>query len=53
MKRYTYSYLVNGSLAIIQEWIQEGFIVSSLELAELIFSLADHSLLAFDPLEEK
>ncbi|WP_198536642.1 TetR/AcrR family transcriptional regulator [Paenibacillus sp. DMB5] len=53
LKRYTYSYLVNGSLAIIQEWIQEGFVISSFELAGLIFSLADHSLLAFDPIEEK
>lgn len=51
VKRYTYAYLVNGSLAIIQEWIQEGFITSSSELARLIFSLADHSLMAFKPME--
>lgn len=53
LKRYTYSYLVNGSLAIIQEWIQEGFNLSSHELAELIFSLADHSLSAITQLEKK
>lgn len=53
LKRYTYSYLVNGSLSIIQEWIQEGFILSSNELAELIFTLADHSLVAITQLEEK
>ncbi|WP_339264732.1 TetR-like C-terminal domain-containing protein [Paenibacillus sp. FSL R5-0470] len=47
MKRFTYAYLVNGSLAIIQEWILENFIISSDELAQLIFSLADHSLLTF------
>lgn len=51
LKRYTYSYLVNGSLAIIQEWIQEGFILSSHELAELIFTLADQSLMAIIPSE--
>jgi AcrR family transcriptional regulator len=53
LKPYTYSYLVNGSLAIIQEWIQEGFILSSNELAELIFSLADQSLVAITQLEKK
>lgn len=53
LKRYTYSYLVNGSLAVIQEWIQEGFILSSNELAELIFFLADHSLVAIAQLEKK
>ncbi|MNI63299.1 DNA-binding transcriptional repressor FabR [compost metagenome] len=47
-KQYTYAYLVNGSLAIIQEWIKDGFSVSSLELAQLIFSLANHSLVSFD-----
>ena len=53
MKRFTYSYLVNGSLAIIQEWILEKYIISSNELAQLIYSLADHSLLAFKTSDEK
>ncbi|MNI75265.1 hypothetical protein D3C73_1314000 [compost metagenome] len=52
LKRYTYAYLVNGSLAIIQEWIQEGFITSSSELARLIFYLDDHALLAFKSMEQ-
>lgn len=52
MKRFTYAYLVNGILAIIQEWILEKFIISSNELAQLIFSLADHSLLAFKTSDE-
>ncbi|WP_340003319.1 TetR/AcrR family transcriptional regulator C-terminal domain-containing protein [Paenibacillus sp. FSL K6-0276] len=52
MKRFTYAYLVNGSLAIIQEWILGKFIISSNELAQLIFSLADHSLLAFKSSDE-
>jgi hypothetical protein len=47
MKRYTYAYLVNGCLAIIQEWMREKFTLPSKEVAQLIFSLADHSLVAF------
>ncbi|KWX69895.1 TetR/AcrR family transcriptional regulator [Paenibacillus jilunlii] len=46
-KPFIYTYLVNGSLAILQMWIQERFLVPSDEMADLIFSLADHSMLAF------
>lgn len=53
MKWFTYAYLVNGSLAIIQEWIRVKFTVSSHELAQLIFSLADHALMAYKSLNEK
>ncbi|NQX47988.1 TetR/AcrR family transcriptional regulator [Paenibacillus tritici] len=51
MKRFTYTYLVNGSLAIIQEWIRDSYSLSSHDLAQLIFSLADHSLAAFKSAE--
>lgn len=53
MKRFTYAYLVYGSLAIIQEWIHENFTLSSHELANLIFSLADDSLASFKSTDEK
>jgi AcrR family transcriptional regulator len=48
MKRYTYAYLVNGSLAIIQEWIRDEFTMSSKVLAQLIFTLANHCLIPFE-----
>ncbi|WP_018751981.1 TetR/AcrR family transcriptional regulator [Paenibacillus sanguinis] len=51
VKPYTYAYLVNGCLAIIQEWIRENYSLSSNEVAQLIFSLADHSLIAFSHIE--
>jgi AcrR family transcriptional regulator len=53
LKPFTYAYLVNGSLAIIQEWIRQKFTISSHELAQLIFSLNDHSLIAFKSLDEE
>ncbi|MNO14180.1 hypothetical protein D3C76_38230 [compost metagenome] len=53
MKRYTYAYLVNGCLAIIQEWIRAEFELSSMEVSKLIFTLADHSLVAFESIERK
>lgn len=53
MKRYTYAYLVNGCLAIIQEWIREDFALPSFEIGRLIFSLADHSLVAFKSIDKK
>lgn len=53
IKPYTYAYLVNGCLAIIQEWIRENFAIPGIEIAQLIFSLADHSLVAFKSIKTK
>ncbi|CAM3989555.1 TetR/AcrR family transcriptional regulator [Saccharibacillus endophyticus] len=47
LKDYIYAYLVNGSLSIMQEWIRREFTVSSSEIANLIYSLADSSMQAF------
>lgn len=51
IKPYTYAYLVNGCLAIIQEWIRENFAIPGDEIARLIFTLADHSLVAFKSMD--
>ncbi len=48
LKDYTYAYLVNGSLSLIQEWIRRGFAIPGSEMAQLIFALADSSMKAFD-----
>lgn len=53
IKPYTYAYLVNGCLAIIQEWIREDFALPGAEIARLIFSLADDSLHAFKSMKSK
>ncbi|ETT73285.1 TetR family transcriptional regulator [Paenibacillus sp. FSL R7-277] len=53
MKPFTYAYLVNGSLAIIKEWIRTKFTVSSHELAQLICALNDHALMAFKASDKK
>lgn len=53
LKQYTYTFLVSGSLAMIQEWIRTKFAISCDELAQLLFSLADHSLVTFKSINEE
>ena len=43
--KYIYRYLVLGSLSMIQQWIESGFDLSTEELANIIFKLADRALM--------
>ena len=42
--KYIYRYLVLGSLSMIQQWIESSFDLSTEELANIIYQLADRAL---------
>lgn len=44
---YVYRFLIMGVLSMIQHWMEAGFDLSSRNMAELIFRLADHAVSAF------
>lgn len=44
---YLYAYATNGSIGIIQKWLQEGMERSTNEMAELIIKMTDQGLSAF------
>ena len=45
--QYLYSYTTNGSIGIIQKWLQEGMTRSNGEMAEFIIKLNEQGLSAF------
>ncbi len=43
-EKYVYSFLMQGSMHIIKQWIQSNFDITSKQVASLIFELCSHSI---------